>query len=210
MPICFPSVLTKQIILGISGIRISLVSILQSHNLVGGWATQLKNMLVKLDHFCKDWVEHKKYIWNHHLDLHDSPGACYDCFFVARLPAQTNSPRYLILEETSNNGRRDVSFFLGCLFGFKGNHLDFVCTTTFLDFSREKKISKKWVCLKKMCLSKSPQNPYPNQKRFQFGWFHKGVLSRLHSSYPEDFEPSFLGGSQRNHLTRWTPSVAML
>ena len=35
--------------------------------LVGGWTTQLKNMLVKLDHFPKDRGENKN-IWNHHLD----------------------------------------------------------------------------------------------------------------------------------------------
>ena len=196
MSICFPSVLTKQIILGISGIRISLVSILQSHNLVGGWATQLKNMLVKLDHFCKDWVENTKYIWNHHLDLHDSPGACYDCFFVARLPAQTNSPRYLILEETSNNGRRDVSFFLGCLFGFKGNHLDFVCTTTFLDFSREKK-SPKNGSVSKNCVSPNPpKTPTLTRNVFSLDDSIKGSYQGYIPAIQKTLSRVFWGGAK--------------
>ncbi len=35
--------------------------------LVGGWTTQLKNMLVKLDHFPRDRGENKKYLSCHHL-----------------------------------------------------------------------------------------------------------------------------------------------
>ena len=33
-----------------------------------GWTTHLKNMLIELDHFPNFRTEHKKYVWNHHLE----------------------------------------------------------------------------------------------------------------------------------------------
>ena len=109
-------------------------------------------------------------------------------------------PRYLILEETSNNGRRDVSFFLGCLFGVQGQTPGLCLYHNISRFFTGKIHPQKWVCLKKMCLSKSPKTPpHPQKSVFSLDDSIKGVLSRLHSSYPADFEPSFLGGSQRSN-----------
>ena len=70
-------------------------------NLVGGWTTQLKNMLVKLDHLPQpNRGENKKYVWNHHLVINyctitfvetkHSKGISKKLIFLYKQPVKNN------------------------------------------------------------------------------------------------------------------------
>ena len=63
---------------------------------------------------------------------------------------------------------------------FKGKHLDFVCTTTFLDFSTGKIPPKNGSVSKNLCLSQIPPKPPTPRNVFSLDDSIKGSLSRLH------------------------------